>query len=84
MDVKVTVTIGSRTLPIEKVSDPRITAPMMKLARDVASRLESITCPEHGKTATNVRIRFDRKGAADLSYDSCCAALGARIGEQLG
>ena len=84
MHVKVSVTIGGRAVPIEKVRDMRVAAPMQKAAAEIGARLERIRCPTHDKTATNVRVRFDATGNADLSYDSCCPALGEAIGSQLG
>jgi hypothetical protein len=84
LPVRITVTIGSRTLPIDQVSDARIAAPLRHAGQDVARRLEAIRCPVHHKTATNVRLHFDQRGAADLQYDSCCEKLGQRIGSALG
>ena len=51
---------------------------------DMAVKLESVTCPEHGKGPTNVRMHFDRTGAGDLKYDSCCEKLGQVVGKALG
>jgi hypothetical protein len=82
--VRITVTLGARTLPVEKVSDLRIATAFATAGQDIAKRLGAVKCPEHAKTATNVRIHFDSKGNADLQYDSCCEKLGAKIGEALG
>ncbi len=82
--VRVTVTLGTRTVSIEEVSDARIAGPMRNAAQDVARRLAAIRCPIHHKTATDVRVHFDQRGAADLRYESCCAKLGDRISRELG
>lgn len=82
--VRVTVTLGMRTVPIEDVSDARIAGPMRTAAQDVARRLAAIRCPVHHKTATDVHVHFDQRGAADLRYESCCAKLGDRISKELG
>jgi hypothetical protein len=31
-----------------------------------------------------VRVHFDKNGAADLQYESCCEALSKKIGQVLG
>jgi hypothetical protein len=82
--VRITVTIGARTLPVDQVTDLRIASAFRAAGQDVGRRLDTILCPEHKKAATNVRIHFDARGAADLQYDSCCEKLGQRIGEALG
>ena len=82
--VRITVTIGMRTLPIEKVSDVRIAAALANAGQDIAKRIGAVKCPEHSTAAKNLRIHFDAKGNADLQYDSCCAKLGKKIGEALG
>jgi hypothetical protein len=84
LPVRITVTIGARTLPIDKVPDTRVASAFRTAGQDVGRRLATIECPEHQKTATNVRVHFDARGNADLQYDSCCAKLGQRIGEALG
>lgn len=84
LPVRVTLTLGSRTVPIEEVTDGRIAGPMRAAAQDVARRLAVIRCPVHHKTATDVRVHFDQRGAADLRYESCCAKLGERISKAFG
>ena len=84
LPVTITVTLGSRTLPIDQVTDLRIASAFRKAGQDIGRRLQAIACPEHARTATNVRIKFDARGNADLQYDSCCAKLGAEIGKALG
>ena len=84
LSVTVTVTMGARTVPLEKVTDARISTALRAAGQDIGRRLETLRCPVHQKTATNVRIHFDAKGNADLKYDSCCAELGAHIGKALG
>jgi hypothetical protein len=82
--VRITVTVGSRVIPIEQLADARLAAALRGAGQDVARRLEGIVCPEHREGARNVRIHFDQRGGADLQYDSCCAKLGERIGAVLG
>jgi hypothetical protein len=84
IDVKVTVTVGARTLKLEDVTDPRIRTALQGAAKQVATKLSSLRCPEHQRGPKDVRIHFDKSGAADLKYDSCCDALGAKVGEALG
>jgi hypothetical protein len=84
MKVSVTVTIGRRVVPLEQVTDRRISAGLDATARQVANALERVRCPTHGKPASNVRLHFEANGAADLRYDSCCAALGDAVSKVLG
>jgi hypothetical protein len=84
VSVAVTVTIGSRTLKLEQVTDARISTALRAAGQDIGRRLEALRCPVHQKTASNIRVHFDAKGNADLKYDSCCAELGAHIGKALG
>ncbi len=82
--VKVTVAVGARTVPIEEVGDLRVRSALQGAARQVAAKLAKVHCPTHNRGPTDVRIHFDRSGAADLKYDSCCAALGEKVGQALG
>jgi hypothetical protein len=82
--VRITVTVGTRTLPIEQVTDRRIATAFRAAGEDVGRRLEVILCPVHRKAAANVRVHFDTHGAADLKYDSCCEKLGEEVGRALG
>jgi hypothetical protein len=84
LSVHITVTLGSRTLPIEQVTDARISTALRAAGQNVGKRLEKILCPAHQKTATNVRVHFDARGNADLKYDSCCEKLSETIGKALG
>ena len=84
LPIRITVTLGMRTVPIEEVADARIAGPMRTAAQDVARRLAAIRCPVHRKTATDVHVHFDQRGAADLRYESCCAKLGEQISKALG
>jgi hypothetical protein len=83
-DVKVTVAVGSKQVAVADVKDRRIATAFAAAGKDIGDRLAKIMCPAHGKSATNVRVNFDKRGNADLQYDSCCEALGAKIGEALG
>ena len=82
--VKVTVAVGARTVPIEEVGDPRVRSALQGAARQVAEKLGKIHCPTHKRGPTDIRIHFDKSGAADLKYDSCCASLGEKVGQALG
>ena len=82
--VHVTVAMGSRKDPLEQVNDSRIRSALEAAARDVASKIDRVRCAEHKRGALNVRLHFDKNGAADLQYDSCCAKLGELIGKALG
>ena len=84
VNVTVTVTMGSRTVPLEQVTDARISTALRAAGQDIGRRLETLRCPVHQKVASNIRVHFDTRGNADLKYDSCCAELGAHIGKALG
>jgi hypothetical protein len=82
--VKVTVAMGARTVAIEDVTDQRIRVALQGAAKQVADALAKVSCPTHKRGPTDIRIHFDKSGAADLKYDSCCAALGEKVGQALG
>ena len=84
MEVKVTVTVGRKTVPVEDVGDSRVRSALQTAARQVAAKLASVRCPTHDRGPKDVRIHFDKNGAADLKYDSCCPALGEKVGQALG
>jgi hypothetical protein len=84
VDVKVTVMMGTRVVPLEEVHDVRIATGLRSAARDLATKLEGVRCPKHQRGPRDVRLQFDRNGAADLKYDSCCEELGRVIGRVLG
>ncbi len=81
--VRVSVTLGAKTVPLEQVTDVRIASAFRNAAQSVGATIDAIRCPVHKKTATNVRIHFDPRGSADLQYDSCCEKLSERIGQAL-
>jgi hypothetical protein len=82
--VRITVSIGSRKVPLDEVADTRVKTAFRSAGADIARKLEPLVCPVHKKAATNVRVHFDARGGADLQYDSCCEKLGERIGAALG
>jgi hypothetical protein len=84
VDVKVTAAVGTRTVRLEDISDSRVRAGLQSAVTQVATRLATVKCPTHKKGPTDVRIHFDRNGAADLKYDSCCPLLAEAIGRALG
>ncbi len=83
-DPKVTVARGARKVPIDEIRDARITTAFRAAAKDIGGKLDAIKCPTHAKSATNVRLHFERNGGVDLQYDSCCGDLGKKISEALG
>jgi hypothetical protein len=82
-DVKVTVAVGSKQVAVEDVKDRRIATAFGAAGREIGERIAKVFCPSHGESAKNIRVNFDKRGNADLQYDSCCEALGAKIGEAL-
>ena len=82
--VKVTMSLKGRDVAAEEVKDPTVSAALKKAGSDMAAKLAKIACPEHAKGPTNVRMHFDRTGAGDLKYDSCCEKLGHEVGKALG
>jgi hypothetical protein len=84
LEVKVTVMIGARIVPLDEVNDARIATGLRGAARDVGTKLERVRCPKHKRGPRDVRIHFDRNGVADLKYDSCCEELGKAVGRALG
>jgi hypothetical protein len=83
LPVEITVGVGSRRVAIDAISDARVAAPLRVAGQDIGRKLAVILCPVHAKTAQRVRVHFDKRGGADLQYDSCCEQLGARIGAAL-
>ncbi len=84
VNVKVTVAVGSRKVPADDVSDLRTQSMLRSAGKDVAAKLDTVQCDVHHKGPTNVRLHFDKKGVADLQYESCCELLGKKIGAVLG
>jgi hypothetical protein len=82
--VKVTVAVGARAVPIEEVTDPRVRVALQGAAKQVAAKLGGVVCPTHKRGPADIRIHFDKSGAADLKYDSCCETLGEKVGQALG
>jgi hypothetical protein len=83
LPVDITVSVGARKVNVDELADARLASALRTAGQDIGRRLEGITCPVHLKTAQRIRVHFDKRGGADLQYDSCCEALGARIGETL-
>ncbi|HEX4445873.1 MAG TPA: hypothetical protein VH044_04030 [Polyangiaceae bacterium] len=83
LPVDITVSVGSRKVNVDELADARLASALRTAGQDIGRRLADITCPVHQKTAQRVRVHFDKRGGADLQYDSCCEKLGARIGETL-
>jgi hypothetical protein len=84
LPIRITVSVGPRSVPVDQLADARVAAAFRSAGQDVARRLEGLRCPVHREPARNVRVHFDRRGGADLQYDSCCAKLGEKIGAALG
>jgi hypothetical protein len=83
LPVRVTVAVAGRAVSVDDLADARLASALRSAAEDIARRLAGIHCPEHRKTASNVRVHFDAQGSADLQYESCCEKLGKRIGAAL-
>jgi hypothetical protein len=83
VQVKVTVAVGKRKVAQEDLSDLRAARMLKQAGMDLANKLGPVRCPVHAKGPTNVRLHFDKDGAADLQYESCCELLGKKIGEVL-
>jgi len=84
VQVHVTVTLGGKPVPLDRVKDPRLASAFRAAGAELGQKLEALLCPDHHRPASDVRVRFDAKGAIDLQYDSCCAKLGEVIGRALG
>jgi hypothetical protein len=84
MDVKITVAVGSRKVSVDQLPNAKVAATLRQTGKEVGAKLGAIACPTHKSVAKNVRIHFDKNGAADLQYDSCCDELGKKIAEALG
>ncbi len=82
--VKVSMSIKGRDVAAEEVKDATVAAALKKAGNDMAAKLVKVSCPEHAKGPTNVRMHFDRNGAGDLKYDSCCEKLGQEVSRALG
>jgi hypothetical protein len=82
--VKVTVAVGTRVVPLDEVKDSRIRTALQGAVKQVTEKLAKVRCPVHDKGPADLRIHFDRSGGVDLKYDSCCPALGEKVGQALG
>ena len=84
LPVDITVSVGAKKVNVDELADARLASALRTAGQDIAKRLAAILCPVHQKTAQRVRVHFDKRGGADLQYDSCCEKLGERIGATLG
>jgi hypothetical protein len=84
LPVRVTVAVAGRSVSVEDLADARVASALRSAAQDIGRRLGNIRCPEHARTATDVRVHFDESGRADLRYESCCEKLGKSIGAAVG
>ena len=82
--VKVTVSVNGKVVPVEQVKDPRIANALKQMGRDMGAKLSKITCPEHQKCVTDVRIHVGRTGDGDIKYEVCCEKLTQAVGRALG
>jgi hypothetical protein len=83
LPVRVTVAVGRKVVPLDEVKDPRVSSALREAARDLGVRLAKVTCPAHGKPASDVRLHFDARGAGDIKYESCCEKLGDAVARVL-
>jgi len=84
LPVKVTVTVNGKVAPVDQVKDQRVAVALKQMGRDMGAKLAKITCPEHQRSVTDVRIHVGRNGDADLKYESCCDKLAQAVGRALG
>ena len=84
MHVSVTVQVGSKKVSVSDVTDAKARSQLNAAGASVASKLALVKCKTHDKGPTNVRVHFDKNGAADLAYDSCCEALAPLVAKALG
>jgi hypothetical protein len=84
LPVDITVSVGTRKISVDELSDRRLASALRTAGQDIARKIDGVLCPVHGKKAARVRIHFDHRGGADLQYDSCCEKLGAKISATLG
>lgn len=75
MKVDVTVSVRGKDVSVSDVPDKTLAAALRKMGDDIARKLANVTCPEHGKPPTKVRIHVSASGEGDLRYDSCCEKL---------
>lgn len=75
----VTVAVGRKIVPVERVQDEKVAAALREAARDLGMRLAKAKCPTHAKGPTHVRLHFNAAGVGDLKYESCCEELGKTI-----
>lgn len=84
MKVDVTVSVRGKEVSAADVPDKTLSAALRKMGDDVGRTLAAVKCPEHKKTASNVRIHVSASGEGDLRYDSCCDKLSAAIKSAVG
>lgn len=77
--VRVTVMVGRKATPVDDVRDASVKTALKQAAKDIGTKLATVTCPTHGKGPTDVRLNFDAGGNGDLKYESCCEELGKAI-----
>ena len=79
MKVAVTLSVRGKDVPAADVPDKNVGAALKKMGDDIGRKLDAVTCPEHKKPPTNVRLHVSASGDGDLRYDSCCSALAKAI-----
>jgi hypothetical protein len=84
LPVKVTVSVNGKNVPVDQVKDQRIAGALKQMGRDMGARLAKITCPDHQRPVSDVRIHVGRNGDGDLKYDSCCEKLTQAVARILG
>lgn len=83
LDVKVIVLQNGKEIPLSQARDPNLKSALNKVAKEVGTKLEPLSCPEHAKPVKNVRISVGPNGA-DIAYDACCDKLKEAVGKVLG
>jgi hypothetical protein len=84
LEVRVTMDVQGRTVAAADVKDKSVSQALAQMGRDIGTKLATVTCPEHQKGPTDVRIHVGRGGNADIRYESCCSKLRDVIGKALG
>lgn len=84
ISVSVTLDVRGKKVPANEVKDANVADGLRKIGQQVGAALAKVTCPEHQKSATNVRVHVDASGNADLAYDACCDKMRELVGQALG
>jgi hypothetical protein len=79
MKVNVTLSVRGKPVAAADLPDKKVSAALAQMGRDLAKKLEGVTCPTHHEPPKNVRLHVSASGDGNLAYDSCCEALGKEV-----